>query len=170
MKKHVLIFILLLAALLLFCSCQKEKKTCEELLLVGLDYGIDGYADDGYIFLKNVDEASVFFMPEKTRTLMYGQKFSAALKATCDFAIYVSSSKPYEVAVFECYSQNDADEVLRMCYERADELKIGLRFTEWDIATKAIELQVYKNYVIFCFTDSNERNMRTIEEIRELLG
>ena len=56
MKKHIQIFILLLALLLLFCSCQKEKKTCEELLRVGLEYGINGYADNGYVFLKNVEK------------------------------------------------------------------------------------------------------------------
>ena len=169
MKKHIQIFILLLALLVIFCSCQKEKKTCEELLLAGLDYGIDGYINNGYIFLKNADESSVFFMSQKTKSVIYGQKFIDILDATYDFAIYVSSSRPYEIAIFECYSQNDADEILRMCYERADELKIGLRFTEWESESKSIELQVYKNYVIFCFTDSRERNVGTINEIKLLL-
>ena len=95
MKKHIQIFILLLALLVLFCSCQKEKKTCEELLLTGLDYGIDGYINNGYIFLKNADESSVFFMSQKTKSVIYGQKFIDILDATYDFAIYVSSSRPY---------------------------------------------------------------------------
>ena len=169
MKRYACLSALILVIAMLLCSCKNEKKTCEELLLTGLDYGIDGYINNGYIFLKNADESSVFFMSQKTKSLIYGQKFIDILDATYDFAIYVSSSRPYEIAIFECYSQNDADEILRMCYERADELKIGLRFTEWESESKSIELQVYKNYVIFCFTDSRERNVGTINEIKLLL-
>ena len=169
MRRPTGTFALLLAFLLCFCSCQKEKKTCEELLLAGLDYGIDGYIDNGYIFLKSADEASTFFMSEKTKSLMYGQKFKDTLNATCDFAIYISSRTPYEIAIFECYSQNDVDEILRMCYERADEIKIGMRFSEWEGASKAIEIQAYKKYVIFSFTDSEERNAGTIEEMKAIL-
>ena len=169
MKKRIRIFAVLFVFAFVFCSCEKEKKTCEELLLVGLDYGIDGYADNGYTFFKNADESSTFFMTENTKDSMYGMKFKSALDAACDFAIYVSASNPYEVAIFECYSKNDTDEILRMCYERADEKKIGLRFTEWETASKAIEITGYKNYVIFVFTDSGERNEEVSEEITALL-
>lgn len=169
MKKIINIIVLLLAATFLFCSCQKKSLSCEELLHIGLEYGIDSYFDSGYIFLKNDDKSSVFFMPLKTKETMYGQKFIDALEATKDFAIYVSSSSPYEMAIFECYSRNDTDILLQMCYERADVLKVGLRFSEWENASKLIDIQVYKNYVIFVFTDSESRNEGTIESIKALL-
>ena len=135
----------------------------------GLEYGIDGYADNGYIFLKNVDETSVFFMPSKKISSMYGERFQNAIDKTNDFAIYVSASTPYEIAIFECYSQNDIDLITRMCYERADEIKIALRYGEWISKSQAIEIEIYKKYVIFIFTDSLERNLATIEEIKTLI-
>jgi hypothetical protein len=73
------------------------------------------------------------------------------------------------MAIFECYSRNDTDILLQMCYERADVLKVGLRFSEWENASKLIDIQVYKNYVIFVFTDSESRNEGTIESIKSLL-
>ena len=112
MKKQlkICIALMLLVANFLLCSCQKEKKPCEELLKSGLEYGIDGYAHNGYVFLKNADNSSVFFMSEKTKSIMYGEKFKNALDMTADFAIYVSASNRYEMAIFECYSKNDMDE------------------------------------------------------------
>ena len=169
MKKRISAFILLLAFLLIFCSCEKETRTCEELLLAGLEYGIDSYSNNGYIFLKNADEESAFFMSEDVKTIMYGKRFKDALNETCDFAIYISAKVPYEIAIFECYSSNDADEILQMCYERADEIKVGLRYSEWENATKAIEAVIYRKYVIFAFADSQTRNSGIIEEIKGLL-
>lgn len=170
MKKEIQIFSLLLALIFLLCSCQKEKIYCEELLTVGLEYGIDNYSDNGYVFLKSADMSSVFFMSEKIKDSMYGEKFKSTLAATADFAIYVSASNCYELAVFECYSKNDIDEILRMCYERADEIKIALRFTEWELQSKGIIVEVYKKYVIFAFTESQEVNEGVIEVIKQLLN
>jgi hypothetical protein len=170
MKRRIGAFILLFAFLILFSSCEKEKKTCEELLIAGLNYGIDGYTDNGYIFLKNAEEGSTFFISQNTSATMYGEKFCDVLSSTCDFAIYVSAPIPYEVAVFECYSKNDADEILQMCYERADEIKVGLRYSEWENASKFIETVILGRYVIFVFTESQARNIGVIEEIKLLLN
>ena len=169
MRKQISIISLLLAMLLLFCSCKKEKATCEELVLEGLEYGIEGYSENGYIFLKSADESSAFFMTERTKRILYGERFSYELDAAKDFAIYISASSPYEVAVFECYSKNDANEILRMCYERTDEIKVGLRFSKWESQSKFIALQTYGRYVIFAFTDSYERNRETVDKIISLL-
>ena len=54
--------------------------------------------------------------------------------------------------------------------ERADEIKIGLRFGKWEIMSRFIEIQVYQKYVIFAFTESQERNEGVIEEIKSLLN
>ena len=136
-------------------------------MYAGLEYGIDKYSQNGYIFLKNADENSIFFMPKKTKDIMYSQKFESAIDSTKDFSIYVSASTPYEIAIFECYSRNDTDEILRMCYERADEKKIALRFREMERVE--IEIEVYKNYVIFVFTESSEKNVGTIDILKSLL-
>ncbi|MBE6534485.1 MAG: hypothetical protein E7678_05925 [Ruminococcaceae bacterium] len=170
MKKRIVGCVLLLALAFLFTSCQKEKKTCEELLCAGLEYGVDNYSQNGYVFLKNVNEDSVFFMSQKTKKIMYGEKFESALNATKDFAIYVSASVPYEIAIFECYSKNDTADILRMCYERADEKKIGLRFGEWERASEKIEVQIYKKYVIFVFAESSEKNWGIINTVKALLN
>ena len=96
-------------------------------------------------------------------------RIGTLLDAAKDFAIYISASSPYEVAVFECYSKNDANEILRMCYERTDEIKVGLRFSRWENQSKFIALQTYGRYVIFAFTDSYERNRETVDKIISLL-
>lgn len=170
MKKQMKIFALLLAFVFLLCSCQKENRSCEELLQICLEYGVDGYQSTGYVFLKSADESDVFYLSEKTKHSMYGEKFDGALERTKDFAIYVSASGRYEIAIFECYSRNDTDEILKMCYERADEIKIGLRFTEWQGIAEAIEIQVYKKHVIFALTDSAQRNEGVIDEVRACLS
>ena len=100
---------------------------------------------------------------------MYGEKFKNALDMTADFAIYVSASNRYEMAIFECYSKNDMDEILRMCYERADEIKVGLKFSEWENASRDISVEVYKKYVIFVFTESHDINEGVIEAIKSCL-
>ena len=165
MKKIVKLIVLLLAACVFLCSCVNEKKSCEELLRVGLEYGIDAYYDNGCLFLKTAEEGEVFFFTQKAKKTMYGEKFLNALDATEDFAIYVSASSPYEMAVFKCYSRNDVDGILRMCYERADALKVGLRFGKWERASKDVLITAHKKYVVFIFTDSSERNQAVYGEI-----
>lgn len=169
MKKIIRIVTLLLALAFLLTSCKKEKKTCGELLSAGLEYGINGYANSGYIYLMDAEESSVLFISEKTRENMYGKRFLGVFSVLCDFAIYTSASSPYEIAVFKCYSKNDTDEILRMCYERADKLKVGLKYTEWESASKWISVSVYKKYIIFAFTDSAERSEGAAERIIKLI-
>ena len=152
------ILVVLLAVTILFCSCKKENVSCEELLAYSLEYGIDGYKDNGSIFLKNAQEGESFFISDKLKKTTYGERFFEALERCEDYAVYVSASTPYEIAIFKCFSRNDTDDILRMCYERADELKVGLRFGKWDEASKNILICEYKNYVVFSFTDSAERN------------
>lgn len=152
------IFIILLVVLCVFCSCKKSLANCEELLMFSVEYGIENYADNGKVFLKSAEEGDAFFISHKIKKIMYGERFVDALDKTEDFAIYVSASTPYEIAIFKCYSRNDTEKLLQMCYERADELKVALRFGKWESATKDILIRGYKNYVVFLFTDSADRN------------
>ena len=152
------ILFMLLAVSCFFCSCEKKALNCEELLMFCAEYGIENYSDNGMLFLKNAEEGDIFFISDKIRERMYGERFIDALSKTEDFAIYVSASTPYEIAVFECYSRNDTENILRMCYERADELKVALRFGKWEKAAQGILIRGYKNYVVFLFTESQERN------------
>lgn len=159
------IALILIISFCFFCSCQKESRSCEELLLSSLEYGIDGYGNSGVLFLKNVDKDSVFFMSDARIIGAYGKRFKASIDSCEDFAIYFSASDPYEIAIFKCYSKNDAEDILRMCYERSDEKKIGLRFTEWEEQSKFIEIGEYKSFVFFVFTDSQSRNEAICEQI-----
>ena len=126
--------------------------------MFSIEYGIEGYANNGMVFLKNADEGDAFYISEKIKKTMYGERFVEDLDKTEDFAIYVSASNPYEIAIFKCYSRNDTEDILQMCYERADEIKVALRFGKWEEATKGILIRGYKNYVVFLFTDSADRN------------
>ncbi|MBO7303150.1 MAG: hypothetical protein J6U68_03075 [Clostridia bacterium] len=165
MKRYARISALLLVILMLFCSCKNEKKTCEEILVAGLEYGIDGYADSGYFYLKSADEGSAFFLTEKKMKLLYGERFFDTISSLKDFAIYTFATAPYEISIFECYSSADTYDALEACYERADELKVAMRFGKWEEASKGIAVAVYKKYVILAFTDSPQRSEETVEAI-----
>ena len=164
------IFFMLLAFLSLFCSCQKSAVDCEELLSFSVGYGIEDYENNGTVFLKKAEEGDAFFISDKTKITMYGKRFFETLNETEDFAIYVSASSPYEIAIFKCYSRNDTEDVLQMCYERADELKVALRFGKWENATEGILIRGYKNYIVFLFTDSKERNENIAYNIENMLS
>ena len=164
MKKNRTLFLLILALFLVFSSCENEKKSCEELLLIAAEYGIDNYSENGYMFLKSADESSSFYMSEMQKRTLYSERFLTALNGVKDYACFLSSADPYEIAIFECYSRDETDEILKMCYERADVLKVGLRFTKWEEASKWINLFTYRKYVIFIFTESAELN-DAIEDI-----
>ena len=134
-------------------------------MISGLEYGIQGYEESGFLFLKNADEYSAFFLTGAQKNIMYGETFSSVFAELKDFAIYISASTPYEIAVFESYSKNGTYDILRMCYERADTIKVALRFTEWESASQGIAITVYKKYVIFAFTESLDRSEGSIEAI-----
>lgn len=170
MKRIVACFLLLLTAFFLLSSCAREEKSCEELLMLGLEYGIDGYRNNGYIYLKEAEEGESLFFSEKKKKTVYGERFLEILEDVEDFAIYFSASTPYEIAVFKSATRNLNDGLVRMCYERADQKKVGLRFTEWEVASKSITVSVYRTYVFFIFTDSAERNEGVEAELRGALG
>ena len=149
---------MLLAVSCFFCSCEKKALSCEELLMFCVEYGIENYSDNGTVFFKEAEEGDAFFISDKIKERMYGERFLEALDGTEDFAIYVSASTPYEIALFKCYSRNDTENILRMCYERADELKVALRFGKWEKATQGILIRGYKNHVVFLFTETQELN------------
>lgn len=161
---------LLLSLSILLCSCNASQVKCETLLLYALDYGIDGYKDNGNIFLKSAEEGDAFFISQKVKKTMYGERFFDCLEASEDYAIYVSASTPYEIAIFKCFSRNDIDNILRMCYERADELKVALRFGKWAQASKSILISEFKNYILFLFTESGERNENIAEELKKTIS
>ena len=163
------IFFMLLAFLCLFCSCETKYLSCEELLVFSIEYGIEGYSDNGWMFLKSAEEGDAFFMSDKIKKTVYGERFFEALNKTKDFAVYVSASTPYEIAVFKCYSRNDTEDILRMCYERADELKVAMRYGKWENASKGILICCYKTYIVFLFTESQERNEEIAHNLENML-
>lgn len=136
---------------------------------MALEYAIDGYKSTGVLFLRDAEIGSTFYMSDAKIISVYGEKFKSAIASCEDFAIYFSSSEPYEIAVFKCLSRNDADEILKMCFERSDDKKVGLRFTGWEQASKAIIVSEYRNYVIFIFADSQLRSDGAYERIIEAI-
>ena len=159
----------LLAFIFLLCSCDSREKSCEELLTVGVEYGIENYRDNGYVFLKKAEQGELFFFSEKNKKTVYGERFLEVVDKSEDFAIYFSASAPYEIAVFKSDSRNLNSELIKMLYERADEKKIALRFTEWERGGRDIKISAYGKYVLFIFTDSKERNEGVEQELYRML-
>ena len=163
MKKYRALFLLLLVSLLVLSSCKNEKKSCEELLLIAAEYGIDNYGENGYLFLNSAEENSSFYFSRSKKISLYGERYLQCLDEIKDYACFLSSADPYEIAVFECFSRDQTDEIIKMCYERSDLLKVGLRYTKWETASKGITVFAYKKYVVLLFTESEEMN-RAVEE------
>lgn len=149
---------LIIAFFLAFSSCARNEKSCEELLTVALEYGIENYGENGYFFFKSASAGESFFLSETKREKIYGARFVEALNGTADYAIYFAASAPYEIAIFKCHSRNDLDEIVKMCYERLDTKRVGLRFGRWESASREILVSVKGRYVFFIFTDCAERS------------
>ena len=141
-------FALLSCLLLVFCisACGYEE-AAEDIL-----YRIcsDAELPSGTTYLSGAPEGSSSYLAPDTLEDMYGDEAQEEVFSLVEeYAIYLSRfAKPYEVAVFKCYSVSDTDSVLEMCLERLESIKILLRDTEYAPLADTAEVYVDGKYVI----------------------
>ena len=121
---------------------------------------------NGQIFLMDADEGQFEYFSDATKALMYGENsLKNYFPKIEDCAIYVSSHIPEEVAIFKCYSRSDVDEIVKMCLERADMIKVSLRGSSWQEKTEKIRVTVHRHFVVFSFTDDSQGIERRIKNL-----
>lgn len=166
MKKRLLpIFLMILCFLLTSCASQKNI-SCDAVLSKLLTVSGEAPRRNGQVFLLGAEEGRIEYFSDENKALMYGDN---ALKHCFprieDCAIYVSAHIPEELAVFKCYSSSDTDEIVKMCLERADMIKVTLRGSEWQEKAEKIRITTYRRFVVFSFTDHSEKIESKLKEM-----
>ena len=167
MNKHALLVFVIIFSLL-FSSCTvKSSIGADNLLLELLRVSGEDIEGNGYVYVSFAIEGELGFFDDAKKVAMYGENATEGyFRCIEEYAIFVSSRVPSEIAVFKCFSLSDTDTVARMCLERADVLKVALRGTSYEGKSSAIEVTVIGRYVVFCFAE----NGRKVEEkFRELI-
>lgn len=125
-RLFVIILSFLCAASLL--SCKSRTRSAEQVLEeISLSLSLPA----GELYFSGAEETSPSYLsPELAKTL-YGKDSERYLALTEEYAIYLSGfAKPYEIAVFKCYSASDTDALAEMCLSRAELLSVLLRDTD----------------------------------------
>ena len=141
-------FILLLCVFLAFSAagCGKNESAQDILYRICADSELPS----GTTYLSGVPEGSSSYLSTDTAEVLYGEEAAdEVFPLVKDYAIYLSSfAEPYEVAVFECYSRSDTDEVAKMCLERAETLKVSLRGTQYSSIAENAKVEISGKFVI----------------------
>lgn len=158
--------LMLTLSLFLLCSCAAtQTKPCEDIAL-GLCAKLE--LPTGQMYCKNGSDTAPRALPEDTVRIMYGNDAERIFGLLEDYAIYLcAAGAPYEAAVFKCHSASDSDSVAAMCLERADELSVLMRDTEYaDIAGNARVISRGKYTVMVIAPDPQ----RAEEIAKDLVG
>ena len=148
------------AASLLLISCAREyeaQSACEILFDVmkrtdGLPYGI--------IYRSDASEGEESYMSSSLLLTLYGEDASSLVSRTDEFAVYLSSfEKPYEIAVFKCFSVSDAYEIAAMCLSRAERLRVLLHSTDWRALADSARVEQSGRVVVMTVTGQTQNNV-----------
>ena len=155
-KRSLSVFLLVMCMLLVGCSSQKNI-SCERVLSHVLADMAVNTERNGQVFLLSADEGQIEYFPDQTKMLMYGENsLKNCFPKIEDCAIYVSAHILEEVAIFKCYSSSDTDEIVKMCLERADMIKVSMKGSSWQEKTEKIRVTVHRHFVVFSFTDDSQ--------------
>ena len=156
MKKKAL-FIFVLVICISFGSCStKNAFSCEDILGEMLKVSGENVEGNGIIYFANADESTFGYLSQEDKELIYGKNRVEQLfdcKKIEDYAMFFSTRGVGEIAIFKCYSRAYTKETARMCMERADEIKVLLRNSEWREKSEGIKVVIYKEYVLMIFAE-----------------
>ena len=146
MKKTVSLVLMLFIILSSLSSCA-EDRSAEDILL-SITNGIDDLPY-GNLYLKSAEEGSAMHLPEASLISLYGEDaIGYEFTLIEDYAIYLCTKSPSEVAVFKCYTHSDTELIATMCLKRIDTLRILLEGTPYKDIPKII-IGINKFFIIF---------------------
>ncbi|MBE6667999.1 MAG: hypothetical protein E7607_06810 [Ruminococcaceae bacterium] len=139
--------ILILAVALSLVCCGTNNKPCEKIL--------NGITDDvknlpaGKIYRSHSEAGTDGYFTESMRKAMYGEDSERYFSLMEEYALFVSSGEPCEIAVFKCYSATDARSVEFMCMNRLQLLRVALNGTGFSSLCDGIRVIREGRYVVF---------------------
>lgn len=145
--KATKIIIILLSALLviLLTSCFAEGSA--EDLLFEITKEIESLPD-GTVYLSSAKEGSKNHMDESIiKNLYHESAYDYEFTLIEEFAVYVSYSKPQEIAVYKCYSRSDTDIIASMCLSRIEKLSVLLAETSFCDIPKNAVVKIHGRFV-----------------------
>ncbi len=154
MKKKALLFFLIFAMVFMPSCSEKPEEKASDLLYDLLLVSGEAIENSGYLYDLSANEYEIGYFSPEERALLYGEYQADYFSKIEDCALFMSSRNPCEVAVFKCYSASDTEQIVKMCLERSDSIKVVLRFGEWEEKSKNIRISVCKRYVLFCFAEN----------------
>lgn len=161
-RRSLSVFLITLCLLLVSCSTQKSA-SCDVIISRVL---AENAEKNGQIFLLGAEEGRLEYFSDQTKMLMYGENsLKNYFSKIEDCAVYVSSHIPEELAIFKCYSRSDTDDIVKMCLERADMIKVSLRGSSWQEKTEKIRVTAHRRFVVFSFTDDPQRIEERIKNL-----
>ena len=138
--KKITLFAIILALLLSLVSCS-DTRSAEDILL-GITKDIDSLPF-GNLYLKSAKEGDISHATDTLiQSLYYDRATEYELTLVEDYAIYIASHKPCEVAVYKCYSASDTDVIAAMCLSRIDKLCVWLAETPFSDIPKNASVKV----------------------------
>lgn len=157
MFKKALFCFMPLCLVCIFCSCS-QNLSCSVMLAKTVVYSGEDSDGNGYFYFAEAQEGDIEYFSDELCALMYGDVAKERyFSKISDFAIFTSERTAGELAIFRCHSRSDTDEIVRMCLERADAIKVGLRGSEYEEKSSGIKVGVYGNVVAFYFVENVRR-------------
>ena len=157
-------FVLSIILCLSLVSCTSKKRNTGEILQELMTAARE--LPQGEIYVKNAAEGEDGYLSAAMADALYGEAASEYLALTEEYSIYLSSfAKPYEIAVFKCYSSTDAQKIERMCRERANIVSVALRRTEFHSLHENIRIIREGDTVVFLMTDRPDKTERLAKKL-----
>lgn len=156
-------FIRFIAFALVFCTfmlygCSKRDADAYSVLAALVIASGEDFEQNGYVYSSRASEGDAEYLPRDTLATLYGEKYIEYWDETVEeCALFLCTRGVGEIAVFKCYSRSDTETVSTMLLERADELKVALRHTEWEEESGEISIEVKGKYLLFAFTRRSEQ-------------
>ena len=159
MKKAL--FIIFMTLCILLCSCGVGNAlSCTDILAEVLAVSGENTDGNGVLYFFGSESGEIGYLSREEKALIYGESRVKQLfdeNKIEDYAMFFSSRGVGEIAIFKCYSKDDTKEVARMCLERADEIKVLLRKSEWREKSEGIKVIISKKYVLMVFAENAEK-------------
>lgn len=166
MKNLRFIALALVFCILFLCGCAEDEPDAYSLL-VDLMLGVNEEpGNNGYLYSSKASEGDVEYLPGDILVTLYGEKYLDSWSEMVEeCAIFLSARDVCEIAVFKCYSRSDTALVTTMLFERADELKVALRHTEWEEQSGEISIEINGKYLLFALTHRSEELSRDFKSL-----
>ncbi len=148
-------FLIGCCALPCLAACKRQELGAEDIL-----YELKAECAElpqGRVYLSGAEEGEDSFLSPSLIRSLYGEEGEENLARTEEYAIYLSSfAAPYEIAVFQCYSSQDADRIVALCLSRSDEIRVGLRETTYEKLSDCVRIVSKGRYVVMMITEESE--------------